>query len=172
MDGFTATLPLAANAAYGAPTQAQRPGGSVQRPIPPMLPEHTLENLAECPRKMHRHPVAQVIRQLVEVPLVRLRQDELHDLAATRRYYLLANATDREHLAGQGQLAGHGEVATDTLIARERYQRSGHGDAGARAILWGRPLGHVQMHQAGLEEVRVTAVVFQVRSDMTVGDLR
>ena len=120
---------------------------------------------------MRVNPLAQIVLQGFEVAPIGLRQNQLHDSGAPRGDHLLADAADREHLPGQRQLAAHGQGAADALTAGQRYQRRGDGNPRARAVLGCRALRHVQVHHAGVEEIRIAAVIAQMGDDETVGDI-
>ena len=116
--------------------------------------------------------LAQVIGQFLEVLAIGVGQDQFHDAGAAGRDDFLADTAHSQHLTGQGQLAGHTQLAVDALPARQRQQRRGHGDARAGTVLGRCALRHVQVHQRGIEVVPGTAVVLEMRHHVAVGDLR
>lgn len=65
----------------------------------------------------------------------------------THRDDLLLDAADGQHLAGERDLARHGERARGPA-QRQRQQRRGDGAAGRRAVLGRGALGHVQVQVA------------------------
>src|SRR5690606_14019577 len=84
---------------------------------------------------------------------------------------LLPYAADSQHLAGEGQLAGHRYALFWLLVARQREQGAGHADAGAGAVLGRGTFRYVQVHEGLIEEHRVAAVLLEVRADVAVGEL-
>ena len=58
------------------------------------------------------------------------------------------------------------------MVLRQREQRGGHGDPRRGAILGRGPLRHVHVHEGGVEEVGVGAVLGQVAQHVAVGDVR
>ena len=119
---------------------------------------------------MHRQAFAQIVRQFFEVPSVRLWQDQLEDFLPPRRNHLLAHTTNRQHLAGEGQLAGHGHAFFRRLVAGQRQQGTCHGDASARAVFGRSPFRYMQVDERFVEEARVTAKLLEVGADIAVGN--
>ncbi len=64
---------------------------------------------------------------------------------------LLLDATDRQHPAGEGHLAGHGHVVADPPARQQRGQSGGHRDTGTRPVLRHRARRHVDVHTAVLQ---------------------
>ncbi|MNY30103.1 hypothetical protein D3C86_1641910 [compost metagenome] len=75
-------------------------------------------------------------------------------------------------MPGQRQFAGHGHAFFRWLIARQRKQGTGHGHAGARAVFRRGAFRYVQVDEGLVEELRIAAIGFQVRTDVAVGDFR
>ena len=83
---------------------------------------------------------------------------------------LLLDASDGQHLALQGDLAGHGDVGLHRAAAEQAGQRGRHGDAGRRAVLGHRPGGEVHV-EAAVERLAVDAERLAVGPDERQGDL-
>ena len=101
----------------------------------------------------------QVVAEVfVDLLAVLPRQDDAGETAAVRGEHLLLDAADREHLPGEGDLAGHGQVAADRAPRQRGHQRRRHRDPG-RGPLDRRRVGlHVQMDVGVALEGRVEAV--------------
>ncbi len=84
---------------------------------------------------MDVHPLACLLGEVVEVGLVRLRDDDRGDPRAQRPEQLLLDATDREDSAAQGDFAGHGDVVAHFAPGQRGDQRRGHGDARRGTVL-------------------------------------
>ena len=79
--------------------------------------------------------LAHALGDLLDVARVLLRQDDgLHALAVGGEHLLL-EAADRQDVAAQRDLAGHGDVAVDLAPRLGRDHGRGHRDAGGRAVL-------------------------------------
>ena len=79
------------------------------------------------------------------------------------RQQFLLDATDRQHLALQRDLAGHAQLLAHRTSAQQTGQRSDHGDARRRAILWHCTRGHVHVELLALEHRGVNAQIVSVR---------
>ena len=86
--------------------------------------EHVVDRVGEDEVELG----ARFIGQFLEIRLVLAGQDDALDPGALRDESLLADAADRQHLAGQGYLAGHRDVVRDRDTADERHDRGRHGD--------------------------------------------
>src|SRR5215211_2677498 len=116
------------------------------------------EDLGDLPDPDELHPLAQVLREVLEVGLVASRGQHALDAGALGGERLLLQAADREHEPGQGQLPRHRRVVAHPSLRDERHQGGGHRDAGARPVLRDRAGRHVQVDVVGLEEVLRQAV--------------
>ena len=108
--------------------------------------------------------VEDVLRDVGQVLLVVARQDDVLDAGAVRRQHLLLHAADRQHLAAQRDLAGHRHVAADRNPGQRRDERGGHRDAGRRAVLRDRALGHVDVDvdaSSGSPSARPSSAAFE-----------
>ena len=112
--------------------------------------------------KVHRQPFLEILRQLLVVAPVRFRQDQVTDFLPTRGNNLLANTAHWQHLSGQRELTGHGDVRLWRFLAGDGKQCGGHGDAGAGAVLGRGSLGYVQVHEGFVEESRVALEASEV----------
>src|SRR5207248_6375056 len=63
--------------------------------------------------------LARLLRKLLEVGLVLAREDDALQPGALRGERLLAHAADRQHLAGERDLARHPDVRGDRLADRK-----------------------------------------------------
>ena len=95
---------------------------------------------------MNSSSLARLVGQLLEVGLVVARQDDPLQAVALGGEHLLADAADREHLAGERDLAGHADVLGDGLAAHERGDRGRDRDAGRGAVLRDRAGRDVDVH--------------------------
>src|SRR4051794_32266021 len=130
--------------------------------------ERRVEDLRYLADPDELHAVAQVIGEVLGVRLVAARGEHALDPRPLRRERLLLEAADRQHEAGQRQLARHRRVVADPAVRDQRHERRRHRDAGARPVLGNRAGGHVHVDVVGLEEVlgqpvRVRAHVRQRR---------
>src|SRR6476661_6292407 len=78
--------------------------------------EGDLEHLAERLYRIERELVAHLVRNVLEVRLVRLRDDHVLDAGTMRAEHLLLHAADREHAAAQRDLTGHRHVAPHLAV--------------------------------------------------------
>ncbi|GKT85280.1 LOW QUALITY PROTEIN: hypothetical protein Ct61P_03130 [Colletotrichum tofieldiae] len=85
---------------------------------------------------------------------------------------LLAQAADAEDLAGERELARHGNGGVDGGVEGEREERGGHGDAGRGAVLGHGAVWHVQVQLGLVEEVVVGEVLDHERLGERVGNGR
>jgi len=109
---------------------------------------------------------AQVVAEvLVDLLAVVPRQNDACEPGAVGREHLLLDAADREYVAGEGELAGHGEVAAYCAPGDRRDQRRGDGDPGRGPV--DRPdVGlQVDMEVGAAREVRVEAVAAGVGAE-------
>ena len=74
-----------------------------------------------------------------------LREDHLRDPGALSGQHLLAQAPDRQHLPGEGQLAGHRDLFGHGLAGGHRGDRGRHRDPGRRPVLRHRAGGDVDV---------------------------
>ena len=74
--------------------------------------------------------VAKLIRDVLDVTLVPARQDHLADAHAVRGQHLLLDPAHGQHLAAQGDLARHRQVAPDGTSHGQGGQRRHDGHAG------------------------------------------
>jgi len=87
-----------------------------------------------------------VFRDVVDVGLVARRRDNTLDPGLLSSERLLLQAADRQHLADQGDLAGHGRVGTGEPAGDQRCQGGCHRDPGAGAVFRNRARRHVHVH--------------------------
>src|SRR2546428_11955090 len=91
--------------------------------------EGLLEHLAHVADQVNGHRLPNAGRQIVQVALVAVRQDDLGEPGAVRRQQLLLDAADRQYGALQGDLAGHAHGAPHRTSGHEAHQRGHHGHA-------------------------------------------
>ena len=99
--------------------------------------------------------LADVLREIVEVTFVLLRQDHGREPGPARREHLVADAAHGEHLARQRDLPRHRDVLGDRPAGHERDQGSRHRDAGRGTVLGDGAGGNVNVHVPLLERVCV-----------------
>src|SRR5919198_3105446 len=105
--------------------------------------ERELEHLLDVVEEPELDVLAQMLGEVLAVALVELGRDHQLDAVALGRERLLLQPTDREHLPGQRDLAGHRHVVAHRLAGDQRAQGGGDGDARAGAVLGDRAGGHV-----------------------------
>src|SRR5690606_22758231 len=76
-----------------------------------------------------------VLRNLLEVTFIFVGNQHRLDTTTMRRQQFFLQATNRQHLATQGDLAGHGDGRAHRDTGQHRHQGRAHGDTGTRAIL-------------------------------------
>src|SRR3954447_3206925 len=104
------------------------------------------ENLAQLLNQEHFDLVANFPRQIFQVRLVLLGQNDLVDSCPYRAEHLLLDASNRKHPATEGDLSSHGNVVTHRPAREGRYHRRRHGDTGGWAILGDRSCRHVDVN--------------------------
>ena len=75
------------------------------------------------------------------------------DPGAPRAEHLLLDAADRQHPAGQRDLAGHRQIVAAPGAGQQRHQRGHHRDARRRTVLRDRAGRHVDVDVGRLAEV-------------------
>ena len=104
--------------------------------------------------------VAHLLRNVLDVRLVVLRQDDHLDPRAVGAEHLLLQPADRQHAAAQRDLAGHRDVAAHRAIRHRRHQRRRDRDARGRSVLRDRARRHVDVRldraEAVLRECRAS----------------
>ena len=86
------------------------------------------------------------------------------------RNHFFTHATNRQHMPGQGQLAGHGDAFFGRLIASQGQQGAGHCHASAGAVFGRGPFWHMQMHKGFIEELGIAAELLKVGADVAVSN--
>ena len=84
---------------------------------------------------------------------VQLRKDDRLDALPPRGERLLANAADRQHEAGQRDLAGHRHVRSHGHAAHRRHHRRRHRHAGGWSVFGDRAGGDVDVDVLLAEEL-------------------
>src|SRR6266481_500549 len=96
-------------------------------------------------------------RDVADVLLVLHRDQHLLDPAAVGREHLFLEASDREHVSTQGDLAGHREIVSNGDTRQRGDERGRHGDARRRSILGDRTFRNVDVDVDLLVEVALEA---------------
>src|SRR4051812_5314121 len=130
-----------------------RPGAVLRR----RRGERRLEDLRDRVDEHERQIAPQVLGDLVDVGLVQRGRDHRRDAVALGGERLLLEAADRQHLARERHLAGHGDVVAHAAPADQRRQRRHHRDAGAGAVLGRRAGRHVDVDVVLGEPARAEA---------------
>ena len=86
--------------------------------------------------------------------------------------HLLLDAADGQHLAAQGDLAGHGDVVANRPPRGVGRERGDHRHAGGGPVLRDGAGGHMDVHRPSLEELRVDAEGLRVGPHVRHGGLR
>ena len=76
------------------------------------------------------HRLLDLIRDLVQVFAVLVRQDEGLDAGPMGRQQFLLEAADRKDLPPQRDLSGHRHVAAHRPVGQHGHHGRGHGDPG------------------------------------------
>src|SRR5579871_2140284 len=84
--------------------------------------------------ELETHLLPDIGRQLLQILLVLLRQENGPDAGPVRGQDLLLDAADGQHTASQGDLAGHGDLLANRTL------RQGGGDGGRNGDSGGRPV--------------------------------
>lgn len=71
--------------------------------------------------------------QLQPVRGVISREDDLGRTSTASGHSLLAQTTNTQNLAGDGQLTSHGDGGVKRVVKRQRQERAGHGNTGRGA---------------------------------------
>ena len=93
-----------------------------------------------------------------DVDFVFVGNDDFENAAAFCGQHLFLDAADRQHLPGERDLAGHGEIAAHLAVGEHGKQRGRHGDTRARAVFGDGAGRYVDVYVAGLEQVGIDAV--------------
>ncbi len=95
--------------------------------------------------------VARLLRQIIEVTLVVLREDDVCDTSSLRPEHLLLHPADRKYPAGQSELSGHRHVGTNRSLTQSRDHRDRHRDSGRWTFLRDRARRYVNVDLVVLE---------------------
>src|SRR6478735_6498538 len=109
------------------------------------------------------HLGAYLLRDVVQIAFVPLRQDDLRESCPVRGEHLLLHAADRQNPTLEGDLAGHPDGRPDRLAGEQRDERGRHRDSGAGSVLRNRTRGHVDVEPAG-EPARIDPELRRVRA--------
>src|SRR4029079_14176223 len=96
--------------------------------------------------------VEDLLRDVDEVLLVLLGEDEDLDARAVCGEQLLLHASDRKNATAERDLAGHRDLATHAPSRESGDDGRGHRDTRRRAVLRDRSRGYVDVHGVVLEE--------------------
>src|SRR5262245_23485247 len=77
------------------------------RPLNRIMDERVLEDIPQVLGQVELALLAELLRDLVEVLVIAVRDDDRLDPVPERRERFLLKPADRQHLAPQGYLAGH-----------------------------------------------------------------
>jgi hypothetical protein len=122
----------------------------VSRPAVPRL-EGQVEHLADVADGVHRQLLPDILRHVLQIGLVALRDQHRGDAGPVRREQLLLHPADRQDPPGQRDLAGHRHIGAHQPPGEQGRQRGGHGDPGARPVLGHRTRRHVHVHAPVLQ---------------------
>src|SRR5207253_6462003 len=81
-----------------------------------------------------------------QITLVELGQNDGADFGRARREHFLFYAADRQDVASQSDLAGHGYISLDRPTGDHRDDRRSDRDPGGRAIFRNGARGNVNVH--------------------------
>jgi hypothetical protein len=95
-------------------------------------------------------------RDLHQIFLVLLREQDRAQLETVSSQHLLTNAADRQHFAAQRDLARQSDVMSHGPSGERRGQSRRHRDPGARAVLRDGAFGDVDMDVGLLETLALT----------------
>src|ERR1700678_1241734 len=121
---------------------------------------------------MKFHLAAQVFRNLRQVFLIVRREDDLEDTGAMCRQQLLLETADGQHLAPQGDLTGHRDIATHRNLAERAGNCGSDGNTRRWAILRDRTLRHVHMNVNIAIEVALQSKLLPARTHERHGRVR
>ena len=131
-----------------------------------------LEHLAD---RLHRNDLqrlADLLRDLRQVLLVLLRNQHYACTRGVRRQRFALQATDRQHTAAKGDLAGHRHLFANWDAGERRHDRRRHRHARRRAILRNGTRWHVNVETRLLEALWRDAELRSVRLDPGEGGSR
>ena len=95
-----------------------------------------------------------------------------NNTGAMRGQQLLLQSADRQHLAAQRDLAGHGDIAAHRNPAQRAGQSGCDGDAGRRAVFRNRAFGHVHVNVKVAVEIARQSEPRRPRANVRHGSLR
>src|SRR4051794_3278639 len=118
----------------------------IRRRSPDFRLQRRIEYLVHVVHEHELELLAQVLGYVVDVGLVAARDHQPLYLGPLGRQRLLLQAADRQHQAGERDLAGHRGVRAHGPPRYQRRERRGQRDSGARPILGNRACRHVDVH--------------------------
>ena len=104
-------------------------------------------------------------RDILEVLLVGLGQNDLPDAGPMGRQDLLLDPAHRQHLAAQGDFPGHGEVLFYLATGKQRHEGREHGYPRRRPVLGDGTGRHVDVQVAVVEKILLDAQGLGVGAD-------
>src|SRR3954454_21100589 len=143
------------------------PGRARLRPL-----ERRLEHFVDPLDEREPHLSQEALREVLEVRLVQLRGDRVRHARALRGERLLLEPADRQHLAGERDLARHGDVGAHRPSGDKRHDRRRHRDARARPVLRHRAGRHVHVQVVRAEPVLRDLPVPAPHMRLDVGESR
>src|SRR5258705_3794593 len=94
---------------------------------------------------MELEGLANLLRHILDVGFIALRDDDDLDARAMRSQDLLLQTTDRKHSTTERDLARHRYIPTYRAVCHLGYERSRDRDSGRGSILWNRARWHVNV---------------------------
>src|ERR1700760_933103 len=131
-----------------------------------------VEHLVDGHRDVERHLVADLLRHVVQVAPVALRQDHVGQTRRVGGEDLLLEAADGPDATLEGHLTGHPDGVLHRPLGEQRGERGHHRDAGRRAVLGDGAGRDVDVEGLVLELRWVDVEVRSVATDVGEGDLR
>ena len=124
------------------------------------------QSIARLVHEVELERVAHLFRNLVHVVAVARGENHRLEAGAVRREQLFLDAPDGQHLATQGDLSRHADVAPDELAHEQARERDQQRDPGGGTVLAHRSRGNVHVDLMLLEPRRVDAEKLRVRAQI------
>ena len=135
------------------------------------LEQGRVQHLCQALHGQEGEVLLHLVVHLIQVGFVVLGDEHRFHALAVGRHALFPQAADGQHVAVQGDLAGHGHITAHRDAGQAGHQRRGQGDTGRRAVLGHCALRGVDVQVALLELFRVDAVLGGVHAHPRNGQL-
>src|SRR5262249_52642919 len=124
-------------------------------------------DLSDTGRRNDLKLIPNIVRNVLEVRFVAIRNYYPPDAGAVGRQNLFLYAANRKDQARKGDLTRHRRIGADLAAGVERCKCRSHGNAGARAVFWDRAGRHVEVDAVVFDDIGVDTEFDGMRPEIT-----